>query len=248
MARIRTIKPDFFRHELLQDLEIKYPGQYIMLTFVGIWAQCDSNGVFPWRPRLLKLDILPFIPYEMEDTLNILVSATMILKFESDGKFYGHVPTFCRHQRLTGKEAQDGRKYPLPPQDNTWESVEKQTGNKRENLIAQERKGEQEGEEEKEMKGNNYSEEFSKFWDSYPVKIGKDAAWQSWQQRLHEMPSIAEVLKCIDNQKKWRDEAGKDEFRPGWKNPATWINQGCWNDEITTERRSTWFRENSAIQ
>lgn len=58
MPRIRSIKPSFFRHEDLQYLELKFPEQYIMLTFAGLWTLCYSKGVFEYKPTLIKLDIL----------------------------------------------------------------------------------------------------------------------------------------------------------------------------------------------
>ena len=112
MPRIRTFKPEFFRHEGLQDLEIGHPKSKPMLVFAGLWTQCDCNGTFSWRPRQLKLDILPFIPFEMAETLDVLLAAGFIKKFEADSKVYGQIPTFRKHQRLSGKEAQDGVKYP----------------------------------------------------------------------------------------------------------------------------------------
>ena len=72
MARIRTVKPDFFRDEDLQDLERANPGKYTMLVFEGLWGHCDKNGNFEWKPRTLKLDILPFLDFDMADTLEVL--------------------------------------------------------------------------------------------------------------------------------------------------------------------------------
>ena len=115
MSRIRSVKPDFFIHEELQDLEVQHPGFYPMFVYQGLWLQCDSNGVFPWRPRQLKLYILPFIPFDMETTLDILSNAGYLIRYKADGKEYGHIPTFKIHQRLSGKEATEGEKYPVPP-------------------------------------------------------------------------------------------------------------------------------------
>lgn len=115
MPRIRTIKPDFMRHEGLQDLEVEHPGSYIMLTYVGLWMMCDKNGIFQYRPRQLKLDILPFIPFDMQSTLTILENNGYLKKYTVDGKDFGIIPTFRSHQRLSGKEAsEEGEKYPLP--------------------------------------------------------------------------------------------------------------------------------------
>lgn len=112
MARIRTVKPEFFRHETLQDLEVANPGSYVMLLFEGLWTQCDKNGVFEWRPRQLKLDILPFIEYDIVASLLLLREAQMISLMQHGEALYGFIPTFKAHQRISGKESQDASKYP----------------------------------------------------------------------------------------------------------------------------------------
>ena len=112
MARIRTIKPEFFRHEQLQDAEIANPGAYVMLVFAGLWGHCDSKGRFEWRPRQLKLDILPFLDFQMAKTLEILCDIGMVKHYTIDGKEYGEIASFEKHQRITGKEATEGEKHP----------------------------------------------------------------------------------------------------------------------------------------
>jgi hypothetical protein len=113
MSRIRSIKPEFFRHEELQDLEAANPGSYVMLVFIGLWTQSDKCGQFEWRPRQLKLDILPFLTFDMEQTLNLLREGSFIIAYQIGGKHYGYIPGFEKHQRITGNEAQDPPKYPL---------------------------------------------------------------------------------------------------------------------------------------
>lgn len=114
MARIRTIKPEFFRHEGLQDLEAANPGAYVMLVFAGLWGHCDKAGRFEWKPRTLKLDILPFLDFDMAATLEILARAGQVRRYESNGKQYGVIESFADHQRIGGKEAQEDAKHPEP--------------------------------------------------------------------------------------------------------------------------------------
>jgi len=115
MGRIRTIKPQLFRHEELQDLEVTHPGQHIILTFIGLLTVADANGVFEWKPRTIKLDVLPFIEYEQERTLNILTDAGLLIKYTTEGRTFGCIPTFRKHQRITGREFIEGGKHPQPP-------------------------------------------------------------------------------------------------------------------------------------
>ena len=126
--RIRSIKPDFYTDEDLQDLEIANPGRYVMMVFAGLWGASDKQGVFEWRPRSLKLSILPFLPFEMSDTLAVLERAEFIYRFTVAGKEYGYIPTFGKHQRINGKEAQAPALYPTPPPIPPSEAPGKQPG------------------------------------------------------------------------------------------------------------------------
>lgn len=170
MARIRNIKPDYFRHEHLQDLEAAHPGAYIMLVYQALWTQCDANGIFPWKPRTLKLDILPFLQYDLEATMHILLQHGYIRQYQTnDGHTYGIVPTFKTHQRITGKEATEGEKYPKPTSQptpplsegeasgvrpipgNTWETPDKHPDAQGEERIT--------GKDNREREGSNAREE-----------------------------------------------------------------------------------------
>lgn len=164
MARIRSIKPEFFVDEDLQDLEAENPGKFCMLVFAGLWGHCSRFGVFEWRPRTLKLSILPFLNYDLAETLCLLEKAGFIARFFVDGREYGHVRSFEMHQRISGKEALSSPVLPLPPGNgigeapgNTvGESSEGEKGNTGEapgkHPESQERKG-KEREKERDITG-----------------------------------------------------------------------------------------------
>lgn len=123
MPRIRTTKPSFFRHEALQELEQAHPGQHVMLVFSALWGHCDRGGVFEWQPKYLKLDILPFLAFDLAETLAILTRGGMIQRYESGGKAYGYIPTFADHQIITGKEKTAPLKHPRPDGAQTGTSI-----------------------------------------------------------------------------------------------------------------------------
>lgn len=112
---------------------------------------------------------------------------------------------------------------------------------------------EKEKEEEKEKKKNipptprkrgiTYPEDFEEFWDAYPKKVGKDAALRAWKKRNGDRPATGFLLESIYNQKQsdqWTKDNG--QYIP---NPATWINQGRWADEVEVREKSKWFNSNS---
>lgn len=114
MSRIRTIKPEFFKHEDLYEVEAR-TGLPIRLAYVGLWTACDREGRFKWRPRSLKLDIMPYDDVDFEAILDALVDAGQVVKYEVANKTYGCVPTLTEHQRINNKEQQST--LPAPESD-----------------------------------------------------------------------------------------------------------------------------------
>jgi len=86
---------------------------------------------------------------------------------------------------------------------------------------------------------NNYSVDFSEFWNEYPNKVEKKKAYKKWQtlKKQNQLPTLNIILSSIKNQKNWRENSN-GEFRPEWKHPTTWLNAGCWDDETTTKPRT----------
>lgn len=81
-------------------------------------------------------------------------------------------------------------------------------------------------------KSNNLQQErFNNWWQHYPKKVGKQAARKAWNKIK---PDAALYDRIIDATKaqahcgQWRKENGR--FIP---NPATWLNQGRWDDDLT---------------
>ena len=84
---------------------------------------------------------------------------------------------------------------------------------------------------------NNHSikdyigERFDEFWKAYPKKVGKEAARKAFTKIRPTAELFKVMLDGIERSKKsqqWQEEHGR--FIP---NPATWLNQGRWDDELT---------------
>ena len=97
MARIRTVKPEFYRHEELFSLEKEHKLP-IRLAFSGLWCISDREGRFKWKPNQIKLDILPYDVLDMEEVLNILADNGFVEKYEIMGKKYAYIPSWNNHQ------------------------------------------------------------------------------------------------------------------------------------------------------
>ena len=78
-----------------------------------------------------------------------------------------------------------------------------------------------------------YARGFEQFWSAYPKKVGKDAAASAFAKRKVSQSLLNEMLLALEKQAasdRWKEEGGR--YIP---NPATWLNQGRWMDEVAIE-------------
>jgi hypothetical protein len=103
LARIRTIKPEFFRHADLYEAE-KETGLPLRLAFAGLWTAADREGRFKWRPRELKLDCLPHDDVDFSRVLDALTTRGWVVRYAVEGKEYGLIPSWQQHQVINNRE------------------------------------------------------------------------------------------------------------------------------------------------
>lgn len=79
---------------------------------------------------------------------------------------------------------------------------------------------------------------FLKFWKAYPKKVGKQDALKSFKKIKPSKELVDKMVSVIEdakNTEQWTKNGG--QYIP---NPSTWLNQGRWDDDISTyTRRST---------
>lgn len=124
MPRIRTIKPEFFKHDGLAELPA-----IARLLFQGLWCLADRDGRLEDRPKRIKAEILPYDECDVDAMLDAIARAGFITRYEVAGVRYIAVPNFKKHQRITGKESETPSTIPAPPVFESSESSEKQRGN-----------------------------------------------------------------------------------------------------------------------
>ena len=77
---------------------------------------------------------------------------------------------------------------------------------------------------------------FVRFWGAYPRKVGKIAALKAWKRLKTPATILPKILEAIERQRaspQWTKDGG--QFIP---HPATWLNQGRWEDETSTCQES----------
>lgn len=81
---------------------------------------------------------------------------------------------------------------------------------------------------------------FEEFWKLYPRKEGKGAARKKWDQISPNAELFNKIITAvqdnIDNNAQWKKDNG--QYIP---HPTTWLNQGRWDDDISTMKHEDWF-------
>ncbi len=103
MSRIRTVKPELFKHEGLFEAENAYQLP-LRLAFIALFTCCDREGRFRWQPRRLKLDLLPYDEIDVSRVLDALATRGFIVKYEHQGELFGAIPTWANHQHVNNRE------------------------------------------------------------------------------------------------------------------------------------------------
>lgn len=122
MARIRTIKPEFFTSEDIVSLT-----PLARLFYVSLWCEADREGRFEWKPKTLKMRYLPADDCDVTALCDELVNAGMVQIYEVNGRTYAVIPGFTRHQVINNRE--QASDIPEPP-EKTDACVTRESGRK----------------------------------------------------------------------------------------------------------------------
>ena len=114
MGRIRTIKPEFFTHSELFDAE-RETGLPLRLAYAGLWTCCDREGRFKWRPRELKLAVMPYDDCDFSRVLDALATRGFLVPYACGTDQFGHIPSWKDHQYINNKEPSSH--IPEPPKN-----------------------------------------------------------------------------------------------------------------------------------
>lgn len=93
MARIRSIKPDFWTDEKIVELDIA-----ARLFFVGSWNFADDNGNLQRSAKKLKMQIFPADAIDCEPIIHALIAHGLLIEYSVNGEKYLHIKGFRKHQ------------------------------------------------------------------------------------------------------------------------------------------------------
>lgn len=124
------------------------------------------------------------------------------------------------NKRRAKKNQSDSNVIPMGVQSVSNIAQEKE--NEIENEIEKENENEVEKEVEVEeeiekesylyissLSGETAGDDFERFWDLYPIKLGKQKAWEAWQADPPDMYQMETAIRCWKSSRQWRQENGR---------------------------------------
>jgi hypothetical protein len=107
MARIRSIKPDFWSDEKLTECSMA-----ARLFFIGTWNFADDSGNLVYSTKKLKMQIFPGEEIDCQPLIDELLAKGVMQEYEVAGKAYLHISGFRDHQ-VINKPSKSA--IPTPP-------------------------------------------------------------------------------------------------------------------------------------
>lgn len=239
MARIRSVKPEFWKSEVIARLSHRE-----RLTFIALWSYVDDNGVGRDVPQLIAGELFALEPDPRETLANVrgdlarLSEEGRITRYTVDGKPYLHITNWDEHQRI---DKPNKARYPDPddpaavptcgygdPHDTSATPSRESSESPR--LEQGNRGAGEQGIEEKPssslaLRDERRPDPFDAFWAQYPRKVGKTAARKAYLKARRS----AEHDTIMAGVFRYADDPTRD---PGFTaHPSTWLNEGRWEDE-----------------
>lgn len=158
MARIRTIKPEFFTSDDICALS-----PCARLLYIGLWCEADREGRMEWKPRSFKRRYLPDDDVDIDTLCTEIVGRGLVVQY---GKGLAYIPEFLKHQHINPRETVSSLPEPDAPSTRA-PRVSNATGRDSDVQGGRERKG-KEGKEEDASTRPTHAITFKSWLESIP--------------------------------------------------------------------------------
>ena len=232
MARIRTIKPEFWEDEKISQLPLP-----CRLFYIGCWNFADDFGVIKNNPALLKSWIFPYDEAlrvsEIRKWIDALVDARILVPIIYNRESYCIIRTFRNHQKIDTRYEKSYFPKELVNSiiDEALNDYTETTAcSQCDHIVTttQERRGEERIGKDNISDACEGDEEFERFWNLYDKKTGDKTKIRNKFLKL----SKADRAKIFETLPAYVAATPEKRYR---KNPETYLNNKSWNDEIITD-------------
>jgi len=245
MARIRTIKPEFWSDEKLAECD-----PVTRLVFLGLISMADDCGRLLDNCKVIDAFVFPATSETCRESVANLSRMCRIRRgLTASGQKVIQIVNWERHQKVDKPNlfAALPQIVSEPDVATIRESVANQsrdvrecastlptTNDQRPNNNEQKENGASAPKEKVKSRSkaavSNYSPEFEQFWKAFPVgrRKNKPDAWTAYQAAL---PAIESPEPDSYLARRAAEYAVSDEGKCGFvRGPAPWLNQQAWND------------------
>lgn len=222
MARIRTIKPEFFTSE--DVVSLSFPAR---LLYIALWCEADREGRMSWKPKTFKMRYFPGDRVDIDALCKELLKSGLVVLY---GDGLAHIPMFLKHQHINPRES--ASTLPVPPDCNGESQSSRVTDD--ENTRADASVTHREEGKGKEGKGKEIKAcPFDLFWAAYPKKEDKKNAAKKWEAA--ELDGKAEMIIADVKRRTTEHRPWVEGFVP---HPTTYLNGERWNDDFEAPRKA----------
>jgi len=236
VARIRSIKPEFFTSEQIVECSTN-----ARLLFVGMWCFSDDAGIHQASVNRLKMEVFPaddFTRDQIAEWINELKGAGLIHEYEVDGESYWKVTGWEKHQRIDQptfrfpnpdgfvERSPNRRRVQGEQVTNTSRSPSERSPSVRHG-SGEERKGSNTSPTRGSIHG--FPAGFEEFWDVYPRKVAKQDAVKAFAKLKPDAAFVAVLVAAVKRHAQSEQWQRGIQFVP---HPASWLNGRRWEDEL----------------
>jgi len=108
MARIRTVKPEFWTDEKVVECSIA--GR---LLFIGLFNFANDRGCLERSPKRIKMQVFPADVVDCEPLIQELIAHGLLSEYSVNGVEYLAIKGFAKHQKINRPSASN---IPNPPE------------------------------------------------------------------------------------------------------------------------------------
>lgn len=237
MARIRTIKPEFWTDEKI--VELSFPAR---LLFIGLWNFADDEGRLVYSPKRLKMQIFPADDLDISELFGEIRGKKLAAVYQVDNTEYLQVSGFSKHQKI---DRRSPSKLPPPPPPSPADSPrivptegkgKEGKGKEPPSVVSPQGKresGQANGQDDDALaippSLDRLKDEFEAWWEYVPLKVGKggvrgaQGSYKTARRKTDAETLLVGIKRYAESVK------GKEpEFIA---HPKTWLNQERWLDE-----------------
>jgi hypothetical protein len=233
MARIRSIKPDFWTDSKIVSLP-----PLARLFYIGLWnfAICDMGHIKD-DPDALKLQILPTDDVDGAVVIDQLLKAGRVVRVDVPGdRHYLHIPRFTDHQNLSKRwsprcpACMEQQPKMLNVGQSSADVLNFDEVSPKMTRRGREGRGREKNTSSPAPRATDDEVDFSRFWEAYPRKIGKGEARKAWAKVTKAGTDAAIIIAGAE---RYRDDPARRrkeiEFT---KHPGPWLNAERWTDQL----------------